>query len=299
MKVSVCITTFNKQDYISQALDSIIAQKTNFDFEILIYDDASTDGTVSIIKEYQKKDARIILLANSQNEYGNGIYGVNERNLFPIAKGTYIALCDGDDYWTDPFKLQKQIDFLDQNTEYILCCHDGEVYYQKSAEFGKVYKKSPDNPITFKDVISMGGNLCPTSSIVFRNSIKTYPGYIFKSMSNDRALTYFLITKGKFWFMKEKMCVYRVHDKGLIAAGNTNTRLKYLKSNVNLLIEYQDAVSNDKCQSKSVDKELSNTVKNIYYFDSFSGNKQYIKHIFFTDLMKVLVYKTLQLINLK
>lgn len=299
MKVSVCITTYNKEDYIEQALDSIINQKTNFDFEILIYDDASSDATVSIIREYQKKHSNIRLYANSKNEYGNGLYGINERNLFPKAKGQYIAMCDGDDYWIDDFKLQKQVDFLDANLDYIMCCHDGKVYYQKSNVFGKVYEKPFQNPITYQNVIAMGGNLCPTSSIVFRNIIRKYPDFIYKAMSNDRALTYFLIKLGKFWFINEEMCVYRVHSQGLIAAGDKKVRLKYLKSNVDLLVSFREFTKDNYFLVKYINKELSKMVKNIYYFDSISKNRMYLKQITLKDFVKVCIYKLLTFFNIK
>ena len=243
--VSVCITTFNKQDYIEQALDSILSQKTNFVIEILIYDDASTDKTVQIIKKYQEKHKNIHLFANSKNEYGNGLFGINERHLFPKAKGTYIAMCDGDDYWTNESKLQQQVDFLNQNPEYIMCCHDGDVYYQKSNTFGPIYPKPFNNPITTQNVITMGGNLCPTSSIVFRNQFTLYPDFMMQSLSNDRALTYFLMLHGKFWFINKKMCVYRVHASGLIAAGDKTVRLKYLVSNIELTNNFTIFTSNN------------------------------------------------------
>ena len=299
MKVSVCITTFNKEKFIAQALDSILKQKTSFDFEILIYDDASSDATVSIIRKYQKKYSNIILYANSKNEYGSGFYGINERNLFPRAKGQYIAMCDGDDYWTDNFKLKKQVDFLDLNLEYILCCHDGDVFYQELNAFGVVYKESFQNPITFQDIIAMGGNLCPTSSIMFRNNINKYPDFIFEAMSNDRALTYFLMTLGKFWFIKEKMCVYRVHSKGLTAWGDQKIRLKYLKSNVDLLVRFREFTKESYVLKKYINKELSNTGKNIFYLDSISKNKIYFKHIIIKDMFKVLIFKLLVLLKVK
>lgn len=299
MKVSICITTFNKQDYIAQALDSILIQKVDFDFEVLIYDDASMDNTVLIINDYVKKDQRVKLFASSINEYGNGLYGVNERNLFARARGQYIAMCDGDDYWSDNLKLQKQVDFLEGHPEYVMCCHDGQVYYQKDNTFGPVYEKPFQNPITIQMVVSMGGNLCPTSSIMFRNNIVRYPDFIFKAMSNDRALTYLLITIGNFWFIDEKMCVYRVHDKSLVAAGDKSVRLRYLKSNVDLLISFREHASQNRFLVESIGRELSNTVKNIYYFDSILKNKKYLGRITLKDFFKVLVYKPLAFFKIK
>lgn len=294
--VSVCITTFNKQDYIEQALDSILSQKTNFEIEILIYDDASTDKTVQIIKKYQEKHQNIHLFANSKNEYGNGLLGINERHLFPKAKGTYIAMCDGDDYWTDESKLQQQVDFLNQNPEYIMCCHDGDVYYQKSNTFGPIYPKPFNNPITTQNVITMGGNLCPTSSVVFRNQFTIYPDFMMQSLSNDRALTYFLMLHGKFWFINKKMCVYRVHASGLIAAGDKTVRLKYLVSNIELTNNFAIFTSNNLPLQKIIHAERANLAKNLFYFGKVKDYWHYKKYIKPLDWIKIIVFK---LINRK
>ena len=294
--VSVCITTFNKQDYIEQALDSILSQKTNFEIEILIYDDASTDKTVKIIKSYQENHQNIQLFTNSKNEYGNGLLGINERHLFPKAKGKYIAMCDGDDYWTDESKLQKQVDFLNQNPEYIMCCHDGDVYYQKSNTFGPIYPKPFNNPITTQNVITMGGNLCPTSSIVFRNQFTEYPDFMMYSLSNDRALTYFLMLHGKFWFLNKKMCVYRVHASGLIAAGDKTVRLKYLVSNIELTNNFAIFTSNNLPLQKIIHAERANLSKNLFYFGKVKDYWHYKKYINTLDWIKIFICK---LINKK
>src|SRR5690606_25359461 len=102
--------------FIRQCLDGIFMQKCNFEYEILIHDDASTDDTQKIIKEYQQKYPEIIKpILQTENQYSKGVRGIMARFNFPRAKGKYIALCEGDDYWTDPLKLQKQIDFLENN----------------------------------------------------------------------------------------------------------------------------------------------------------------------------------------
>ena len=291
--VSVCITTFNKQDYIEQALDSILSQKTNFEIEVLIYDDASTDKTIQIIKKHQENYQNIHLFANSKNEYGNGILGINERHLFPKAKGKYIAMCDGDDYWSNETKLQLQVDFLEQNNQYIMCCHDGDVYYQKSNTFGPIYPTPFQNPITVAKIITMGGNLCPTSSIVFRNQFTEFPDFMMKSLSNDRALTYFLMLQGKFWYINQKMCVYRVHSSGLIAAGDKTVRLKYLVSNIELTNNFAHFCSNNLPLQKLIYAERANLAKNLFYFGNVKEFWHYKKYIRPLDWIKILIFKLL------
>src|SRR5690606_7564710 len=121
--VSISCITYNHAPYIRQCLDGLVMQQCNFTFEVLIHDDASTDDTQEIIKEYQKKYPEIIKpIFQDENQYSIGIRGIMPRFNYPRAQGKYIALCEGDDYWTDPLKLQKQVDFLEANPEYSLVC---------------------------------------------------------------------------------------------------------------------------------------------------------------------------------
>ena len=130
--VSICSITYNQANYIRKAFDGFIMQKTDFSFEILIHDDASTDGTEEIIREYEAKYPEIIKpIYEKENQWVKGRRGSVVFN-FPRAKGKYIALCEGDDYWTDPLKLQKQIDFLEANPNYTLSCHRYKIFNESS-----------------------------------------------------------------------------------------------------------------------------------------------------------------------
>ena len=121
--VSISCITYNHAPYIRQCLDGFLMQQTNFAYEVLIHDDASTDGTTEIIKEYEAKYPDIIKpIYEDENQWVKGRRGSAVFN-FPRAKGKYIALCEGDDYWTDPLRLQKQVYFLEKHQECSLCCH--------------------------------------------------------------------------------------------------------------------------------------------------------------------------------
>jgi glycosyltransferase involved in cell wall biosynthesis len=220
----------------------------------------------------------------------------NLQKAFTLCTGKYVTFCEGDDYWTNENKLQQQVAFLEENTAYIMCCHDGDVYYQKSNTFGPIYPKPFQNPITSENIITMGGNLCPTSSIVFRNQFTTYPDFMLKSLSNDRALTYFLMLHGKFWFINQKMCVYRVHAHGLIAAGDKTVRLKYLVSNIELMNNFAHFCSNNIPLQKLIHAERANLAKNLFYFGNVKHFWHYKKYIRPLDWIKILVFK---LINRK
>ena len=116
IKVSICCITFNQEEYISDALDSFLMQKTNFKYEIIIHDDASTDNTVKILKEYKQKYPDIIKLILQENNQ----YSLGEKvsvNAYNITTGKYIAICEGDDYLTDENKLQIQVDYLEGNKD--------------------------------------------------------------------------------------------------------------------------------------------------------------------------------------
>ncbi len=124
--VSISCITFNHEQYISDAIESFLMQQTNFNYEILIHDDASTDRTVEIIKEYQKKYPNLIKpIYQTENQYSKGadVSFINEKR----AVGKYLSICEGDDYWTDPHKLQKQFDFMEEHPECSLCVHGGKV----------------------------------------------------------------------------------------------------------------------------------------------------------------------------
>lgn len=129
--VSICCITFNQANYISQCLDGFIMQKTKFHYEILINDDCSTDGTTDIIKEYAEKYPNLIrAIFHSENQYSKGVKRILATFVFPKARGKYIALCEGDDYWIDPYKLQKEVDFLEKNPTYGLVYTAAQVYHQ-------------------------------------------------------------------------------------------------------------------------------------------------------------------------
>lgn len=119
--VSVSCITYNHAKYIRQCLDGILMQKADFQYEILIHDDASTDGTDDIIREYAQKYPTIIKpIFEKENQYSKGV-PISATFNYPRAEGKYIALCEGDDYWTDPYKLQKQVDFMESHPDYGLC----------------------------------------------------------------------------------------------------------------------------------------------------------------------------------
>lgn len=123
IKVSILCLAFNHVKYIRKCLEGFVSQKTNFSFEVLIHDDASSDGTTDIIKEFEQKYSDVIKpIYQKENQYSQGVK-ITKKYQLPRVQGEYLAWCEGDDCWTDCDKLQKQVDFLDKNQDYSICVH--------------------------------------------------------------------------------------------------------------------------------------------------------------------------------
>lgn len=216
--VSISCITYNHAPYIRKCLEGFLMQKTTFPIEVLIHDDASTDGTEEIIREYEAKYPDIIKpLYETENQWVKGKRGSRVFN-FPRARGKYIALCEGDDYWTDPLKLQKQVDFLEKNTDYVLTCHryskydeDEKKWYSDNREsIFEHHKKGLTFRYPFKRWITK------TLTVVFRKSALSNMSD-YSGESRDFVLVYFLMKNGKGFCFNENMGVYRKHYGGVVS----------------------------------------------------------------------------------
>ncbi|MBX6362195.1 MAG: glycosyltransferase, partial [Acidobacterium ailaaui] len=209
--VSVLMITYNHERYIAQAIDSVLMQKTNFDYEIVIGEDCSTDRTREIVIEYKAKyPDKINLLLREKNV---GMIP-NFIDTLKACTGKYIALLEGDDYWTDPYKLQRQVDFLEANLAYSSCAHQSFVIYQFPGKlthyFGNI---NSDMDLSINDVL--GSRPFHTASLVFRNSILKNSSFPQNITSGDRALYLLCASYGKIRYLSDPMCAYRKHDLGI------------------------------------------------------------------------------------
>ena len=210
--VSVLTLAYNQAPYIRECLNGILMQKTNFAFELLIHDDASTDGTADIIREYEAKYPDIIKpIYQKENQYTRG-GKIMERFMYPRAKGKYIALCEGDDYWTDPLKLQKQVDFMEANPEYSLCFHACSIKFEDGITPKKLYSEWEERDYSCYEILKEW--TIPTVSSLFRKEIleKGYYKYITNKniIYGDNILFSFLATYGKVRNIStQEMSVYR------------------------------------------------------------------------------------------
>lgn len=190
-------------------------QKANFSIEIVIGDDNSSDGTPDVLMNYAREHPNIIKL-NLRNIRGSGIPGKqNFITTLEMCTGEYIALCDGDDYWTDPYKLQKQVDFLEANPDFSICFHKATICYEKGVTpFYPDINKETKAITTLEDIVK--GNYIHTPTVVFRNNLKgKLPTWFKDAYPGDWPLHILNATYGKIKFIPEEMATYRVHRGGI------------------------------------------------------------------------------------
>lgn len=221
--VSVSCIAYNHITFIQQCLSGFMMQKCSFNFEVLIHDDASTDGTQDIIREYEKKYPDIIKpIYQRENQYSKGVdvFGLNISR----AKGKYIALCEGDDYWTDPYKLQKQVDFLESHPDYVMCSHRFNQYIQDK-NFLEEEKDSTFQGTNYDLKNLIGGKwLTQTLTVMYRRSALDLKQYDLYGMSMDIILFYALLKNGKGYCFPDIMGVYRLHGGGVWSEVSLNQR---------------------------------------------------------------------------
>ena len=214
IKVSIICNTYNHEKYVRTALDSFLMQKTSFKYEILVHDDASTDGTAGIIREYQQKYPDIIKpIFQQENQYSKQIK-INYAYQYPRAAGKYIAICEGDDFWTDENKLQKQFDILEQHDEIDMCAHAAQCINAETGEPGRLVRPKKHNAILRTgEVITGGGDYLATNSLFFRTSLFDNPPEYVKLSVLDYLLQIYGSCRGGIYYLDEIMSVYRINVK--------------------------------------------------------------------------------------
>ena len=208
VSVSICCIAYNHEKYIRDALDGFLLQKTNFPIEIIIHDDASTDKTADIIREYARKYPDLIVpIYQQENQYSKGVNPL--RNfVFPKAQGKYITLCEGDDYWTDPHKLEKQVNFLEKHEDFAMCFHKVKVLLKDGRLVKDFITKVPGAVVTLED-LARKGNFIHTPSVMLRNDF-TMPAWVTKCPIGDYPFYFTATGKKKIKYLNEVMAVYRL-----------------------------------------------------------------------------------------
>lgn len=233
IKVSILCLAYNHAKFIRQALDGFIMQKTNFPFEVIIHDDASTDGTADIIREYAKKYPDIIKpILQTENQWSRGVQ-IWKNYMWPNIRGKYVAVCDGDDYWIDEHKLQHQVDFLDAHPDYSICFHPVRLTWEDKREPDCVYFRVHQSTKTISDLLQ--SNFIPSCSVMYRwrpECIKLYPDGIFPG---DWYVNLLHAQVGKIKYLPNVMSVYRRNSGGVWTGANESDDwfIKYYVPSIN------------------------------------------------------------------
>lgn len=240
---SVCCITYNHENYIREALDSILLQETDFPFEIVVHDDASTDGTAEIVLEYAKKYPRLIrTIMQSENQFSKGGL-ISLRFVFPEARGKYIAICEGDDYWRDKTKLQQQVTFLEDNPEYVITYTDCQPFDESGFLDQDCGGATEDlDSIDLKKAASIS-----TLTTCFRNVIGEIPQDLMSARYGDMVTWSLLGHYGKGKYLANILpAAYRMHDGGLHSKKATKAKATMHLVTVGALFAYYDRIGDKK-----------------------------------------------------
>lgn len=214
LKLSVWMITYNHEKYIAQAIESVMNQETTFSYDLVIGEDCSTDSTRAICLAYQEKYPNQIKILQHQTNVG---IHKNVVLTLEACKGQYIALLEGDDYWTDAHKLQKQLDFLDANQNFVMC-YQKTLQIDETPDSEKITNEN-DKPVTGMEEILSRGWFMRTGSIMFRNGLLgEIPPWYYDYPSTDYMLHILLAKHGKIGFLNEVTSVYRRHEGGITRA---------------------------------------------------------------------------------
>ncbi|MBD2451081.1 glycosyltransferase [Nostoc sp. FACHB-152] len=285
MKVSVLMLAYNHGRFIAQALDSVLMQQVDFDYEIVIGEDCSKDNTRDILISYQQKypdKIRLLLPEKNLGMHDNFI------QTYQACRGQYIAILEGDDYWTSKHKLQKQVNFLDTHPECTVCFHSSSVLY----EDGRTdvlslhqFTEQKHNILTLEDLLSLGKNIMATASIMLRDVGKhEFPQWIYDVALLDWVIQIFNAQYGNVGYIDETMSLYRIHPQG------NWSQKKHLERSLELakMFQYLSQHLSSKYK-KQVRGALSNYYADLvicYEADGDRNNaKKYITRLLLNDLL--------------
>lgn len=287
--VSICCITYNHELYIEDALEGFLIQETDFPFEILIHDDASKDRTADIIREYEANYPKLIKpIYQVTNKFSKGIRIISL--VLPLTKGSYISICEGDDYWINKNKLQIQYDFLQKNTEFSICFHDAKIDVADHTLKHLAHKKQQIKTVFYlNDFIE--NNIIINCTVMYKwTHSKTLPDWFNRLTIGDWPLHIMQLQHGDAKYIKETMACYRVHNTGYWS-GNISQNPSHkidIKKNIYLTLPshffaYQSSI---KLIEKAILKHSSESL-DIYYI-----KKQYKKALHFSIInLKFLIFR--------
>ena len=213
--VDINLITYNHEKFVARAIESVLEQQANFAYRLIIGDDCSTDNTQSIIRSYARQYPERIQTLLALEHRGIEHQDRMGMQVLGLSTAKYVALLDGDDYWTDAHKLQKQIDFLETNVDFAVCFHNVKVSYDDHRRESWNYCRPDQKEIsTLEDLLDR--NFIATSSTVFRREcLGELPDWFLKMKTGDWLIHILNAQNGKIGYLNEVMGVYRIHDAGL------------------------------------------------------------------------------------
>ncbi|OMQ23063.1 glycosyltransferase family 2 protein [Serratia oryzae] len=255
--VSICCITYKQGQYIKQALDSFLMQKTTFPFEIIIGEDNGGDDTLNILNEYRNKYPKLIKVITSAYNVGAN---ANLLRVFDAAKGKYIAVCEGDDYWCNENKIQTQFDILEANPFISFCVHSAKLL-KDNVFFSGFEILSKEKFFDINDVISCNKQYSPTASYFFKKSnIGVLPDWFSEAPIGDFFIEVYMLSQGKGCFLSEEMAVYRVGADNSWSSNINKNIHKYLQTQEKI-ISYTNKMLID---FPGQEKVINERVMNIY-----------------------------------
>lgn len=244
--VDIVMPTYRHERFVAEAIESVLAQQTNFEFRLLIGDDCSPDGTQAIVKSYAEKHPKLIEAYLFTNHVGIQDKRRVAVNLLRRAKAKYVTILEGDDYWTDPYRLQKLTDFLESHPECSVSFHDAKVLAEDGSEH-RLFPANQKEISTLEDMVTTSVFPIPCTAL-FRNELGELPDCFFGVTNADWMLFVLLAERGNLGYLNEVMATYRVHSggvwSGLDAAPGISEHIKtYETIDAHLNFKYTRAIS--------------------------------------------------------
>ena len=272
--LSVWLLTFNHRNYFQNSIESILSQQTTFDYEIVIGDDYSDDGTREIaLKYYETNESKVRLVLSKEN-YWQQFGPILSRELYKSCRGKYIATCEGDDYWTDPFKIQKQVEYLENNTDISLVSHDYSVIKNRVTCTGNLshyFNKVSRIDVDIENILDPF--MIKSCAVMFRKDL--LPECIIDNLTGDIVLFSYLLKKNKGVVLKDNMATYRIHETGIYSLKPEITKccLDYIDLKV---------LENNNLKVKNISNKiqfLQEKIKDLINIDIYNSSNEEINNL--------------------
>lgn len=289
--VSVVMITYGHETYIREAIEGVLMQECDFDIELIVSNDCSPDKTHEVIKDIINTHPRANII-NYFNHKEN--IGMMPNFLFALkqAKGEYVALCDGDDYWIDTLKLNRQFLFINQNESCVACFENAQIKLSDGTFLRYYYEISEPKKFSPNEMFLLGGSTFPTSTFFFKNCIDYYPDFFNNSHAGDSCLLFLLLDKGNIIYdCFAVSSVYRKHKSGVYTSSNDKfsemkkSIILYKKVNKFFIFKYNKEINN------AIQKQLIVIFNSIGFFNA--KNIELLKILNIIDVYTIIKSKFL------